>query len=272
VNLHHFLYEQALAKDAPPASDSKEWRAAVDYYRREMIAKDLRQHLGELNLALSRCNSDQSLKGSGVSTAVAATLEAAAPEYRAGLWKQHNQGNIAWIESVKPLLAKHGAALAKELARIYQTEWPSEPIRVDVSEYASWAGAYTTLRPTHITISSTDPGYRGPAALEMLFHEASHSLIDKLDDALAAELKKQNRLFKRRGFSHAVLFYTAGELTRRRIDGYTMYGIKNGVFENGWAESVPVLEKDWKPYIDGKIDLATAVRRLVEDYGVPRTP
>jgi len=46
VNLHHFLYQQALAKDAPPASDSKEWRAAVDYYRREMIAKDLRQHLG----------------------------------------------------------------------------------------------------------------------------------------------------------------------------------------------------------------------------------
>jgi hypothetical protein len=49
-----------------------------------------------------------------------------------------------------------------------------------------------------------------------------------------------------------------------------MFGVQKGIFERGWPGALPVLEKDWKPYLDGKIDLATAVHRLVEDYGVPK--
>jgi hypothetical protein len=46
--------------------------------------------------------------------------------------------------------------------------------------------------------------------------------------------------------------------------------MKNGVYDRGWPGIVPFLEKNWKPYLDGKIYLATAVRRLVADYGIPR--
>ena len=49
-----------------------------------------------------------------------------------------------------------------------------------------------------------------------------------------------------------------------------MFGIKNGVLDRGWPGALPILQKDWKPYLDGKIDLATAAHRLVTDYGVPR--
>jgi hypothetical protein len=137
-----------------------------------------------------------------------------------------------------------------------------------VSEYASWAGAYTLLDPTLITISSGGPVMQ--TAVESLFHEASHAMIQKISDALAAELDSQKKLFQRRAFWHAVLFYTTGEIAQRHLDNYTMFGIQKGVVERGWPGALPVLEKDWKPYLDGKIDLATAVHRLMEDYGVPK--
>jgi hypothetical protein len=160
--------------------------------------------------------------------------------------------------------------MKKEMADAFQTPWPAEPIQTDVTEYASWSGAYTLLGPTHITVSSAYTANAGPAALETLFHEASHGMIHKVMDALNAELDSQSRLFQSRAVWHAVLFYTVGEVTTRHLDNYVQYGIKNGVFDRGWPGVVPVLEKDWKPYLDGKIDLATAVHRLVADYGVPK--
>jgi len=108
---------------------------------------------------------------------------------------------------------------------------------------------------------STDPSYQGNASLEMLFHEASHAIIGNIDDALSTELKSQSKLFQRRGFGHAVLFYTAGELVRRLLDGYVPYATKNGLYDRSWQGALPILEKD------GKIDLATAARNTVTDYG-----
>jgi hypothetical protein len=267
VNLHHSLYEKAAAKSNEP-SDSKEWNAAVEYYRREVVKNDLlTEEMSAINDQLSKLKDAPSLKASGLRPELIAVLENAAPVYRARWWPSHHRANLDWIASATPLIAKYGVGLTKQLAADYQTEWPKEPIRVDVSEYASWAGAYTTTHPTHITMSSTNPTYQGEASLEMLFHEASHAIIGKIEDALAAELKLQNKLFPRRGFWHIVLFYTAGELVRRELDGYVPYAIKNGLYDRSWQGALPVLEKDWKPYLDDRIDLATSVSRLVTDYG-----
>lgn len=144
--------------------------------------------------------------------------------------------------------------------------------RVDVTEYANWAGAYTTLGPTHITVSSGNAGNQGDAALEILFHEASHSIAGKLRAALTDEAKAQNKLFRRREFWHAVLFYTTGEIVRRHLDSYTPYALKNGLYDRAWAGAPEVLDTDWKPYLNGKIDLATAIRGVVMDYGIPDKP
>jgi len=172
------------------------------------------------------------------------------------------------MEAVSPLLSKYGEALKKELATVYQTEWPAAPIRTDVAEYANWSGAYTTLEPTHITVSSVQSGNQGDAALEILFHEASHAMFREIGNKLFAEVRAQKKLFRRQDFWHAVLFYSAGEMVRRHIDGYTPYAIKNGVLDRGWPGALEALDSDWKPYLDGKTDLATAIHRLVTDYGV----
>jgi hypothetical protein len=47
-----------------------------------------------------------------------------------------------------------------------------------------------------------------------------------------------------------------------------MYGVRKGMFVDGWTESLPVLEKDWKPYLDGRTDLTAAVRAVVAGYRI----
>lgn len=268
VNLHHFLYEQAIAK-SPEPSESEAWQHALQEYRRDITPHELlSRDIAGIGAALSAVAGTESLKNSGLDAELTDTLEKAAVVYKARWWPEHNRANLAWIAAATPLVAKYEAVMKKELAASYQTEWPSEPIHTDVAEYASWAGAYTMTAPTRITISSKDPGDRG--VVESLFHEASHGMIQKISDALTAELELQKKHFPRSGFWHTVLFYTAGTVAERNLDGYTQFGIRKGIFERAWPGALPILEKDWKPYLDGKIDLAAAVHRLVEDYGVPK--
>jgi hypothetical protein len=228
--------------------------------------------LTEVNDRLSTAGSGIELPTTGLDAGLVATLVKAAPVYRLTWWPQHNRANQAWIDAVLPLFAKHGEAIQKDIVAVYGVTWPTAPIRTDVSAYGGPFGAYTTLAAApHITISSVDPSYQGIASLEMLFHESSHVIDEKIRAALTKELTVRGRLFKRRGFDHAIIFYTAGEITRRYLAGYEPYAVKNGIWENGWPGGLAVLEKDWKPYLEGRIDIASAVKAIVADYGVPKT-
>jgi len=268
VNLHHFLYQQASSK-SPEPSDSPEWQHAIEVYRNDIVTHELLSNdIAGINASLAQVESAESLNGSGIDAELTQTLERAAPVYKARWWPEHNRKNVEWIAVVTPLVVKYEAVMKKELSSAYQTPWPADKIRTDVSKYASWAGAYTLLDPTLITISSKEPVTQ--TAVETLFHEASHAMIQKVSDAIDTELDAQKKVFKKRAFWHAVLFYTAGEIAQRHLDDYTMFGVKDGIFERAWPGALPVLEKDWKPYLDGKIDLATGARRLVEDYGVAK--
>jgi hypothetical protein len=269
INLHHFLYEQA-SMDTSPAATPPAWQSALNYYRGQVIKLDLMTDEAEqTNNRLSHVEDNSTLHDSRLPPDLIAVLESAAPYYREHWWPQHDRANRAWIAAVAPLVSKYGDSLKKELAAAYQTDWPITTIRVDVTEYANWAGAYTTLRPTHITISSVDSGNKGDPALEIVFHEASHSIAGKIRAALTDEAKAQNKLFRRREFWHAVLFYTTGEIVRSHLDAYIPYALKNGLYDRAWAGAPEVLDADWKPYLNGKIDFATAIHNLVMDYGIP---
>ena len=61
VNLHHFLYEQAISKSPEPC-DSADWQRVLDIYRKDIATHEL----------LSRDNLQ-------------------------GWWPQHNRANLAWI-------------------------------------------------------------------------------------------------------------------------------------------------------------------------------
>src|SRR5260370_31764689 len=99
---------------------------------------------------------------------------------------------------VDPLDREQGVGLSERLADIYQTRWPREKIRVDVSAYANWAGAYTTVDPLRVTISSLDSRNQGPEALEVLFHEASHGIAAPVHAAVIRESHQRDSATRRR--------------------------------------------------------------------------
>jgi hypothetical protein len=69
---------------------------------------------------------------------------------------------------------------------------------------------------------------------------------------------------------HAVLFYTMGEfiegeLRKQNID-YTPYPLKYGVYRSArWTKYLVAIEKDWKPYLEGKQSFDEVAKNLISD-------
>lgn len=276
INLHHFLYRQAFdsAADKSAASmpsaraQDEAWNRALDYYQTAFAGKDLLQRdMAIIKNALSNAGNAASLKVAGLDADLTAALEAAAPAYRAR-WREHDLRNRAWIRRLRPLLAEHDRVLKGRLSSAYATAWPERAIRADVVFHANWAGAYTTLYPTRITIASNDPDESAAESLEILFHEASHALIGKIRKAIGEQARSIGRLLPRKTLWHAVLFYTTGEIVRRRISGYTPYALRHGLWERAWPDHLDVLEAAWRPYLDGDRELDAAIRELVAGLAV----
>ncbi len=300
INLHHFLYREAAVEGPQTGShmltlninDGTElnllaaderatWNAAVAAYSNTWIHGDLLfgKGMGAIKNELEDAEASADLSEAQIPSELKGVLVMVAPIYRKHWWEKHNSQNRQWILQLQPLLENHGAELSKSLAKIYETPWPHQPIRVDVVNYANWSGAYTTLEPTRPTISSTEPANSGEAALEILFHESSHGMVDKLMKALTADEKVANpraaseQVQLRRDLWHEVLFYTAGELVAERIPGYVPYADKSGLWKRAWpGPDRALIEQDWKPHMDGRAGLQEAVAKLVEDLALAQKP
>src|SRR5713226_4576686 len=206
INLHHTLYHEARSRtaSAPPDKSAKPpgptlntapeakstlapgeqrvWDDAVAYYAANYAAKDLlfsteliqlKDQLGDFEDCDELSGRKRKFCDAGLPAKLTQVLEAAAPVYRAHLWPAHDRANRRWIMRVAPLVREQGVGLSERLADIYQARWPREKIRVDVTGYANWTGAYTTADPLRVTISSLDSRNQGAASLEVLFHEGS---------------------------------------------------------------------------------------------------
>jgi hypothetical protein len=311
VNLHHFLYLQArllknnsASTEAPrgaaqpdelpvslidfPEADIHAWQDAVTFYSKDLAGRDLLLNgdMEIINNQLSTMESCPDLEGkttplckSGLRQDLVEALERAAPVYRAHWWQQHDHANREWIAQVAPMIQKMGVELAGQLADVYQTPWPSQRLRVDVVWYAGPFGAYTSLDPTHLTISSHDPRNRGVYGFEVLFHEASHALAGSVNTAIAREFRARDKPIPR-DFWHALLFYTTGEIVRRDVEYGTMtlteeqttgpsaylpYAARFGLYSGSWEHFRGLLDLYWLPYLDGKVSFDTAMARLAAD-------
>jgi hypothetical protein len=291
INLHHFLYEQALLRKraagsgqtANSATNPKNqlsseqqqlWNSALDYYRDAMIKRDLLldREMMTINDQLAESEGAPDLSKSGLSSDLIKFLESVAPIYRAHWWPRHDRANRFWIAVVTPMVKQFSQTLIKQLTAAYKAKWPTDLIRVDVVEYANWAGAYTTFDRTdkvHITIS-TDPGNQGFAALELLFHEASHWMVSPgngaVAEAIARECRAKNKPIPD-GLWHAIIFYTAGEVTKRNL---SEYGVSDytpvayrGLYARAWPNLQRPLELYWQPYLEGTVDFDKAMSNLI---------
>ena len=271
LNLHHFV--RLSARGGPPAAglaedESRQWAAGVDFYK-PYGQRDLLFDAGmrDIKSALRGAEGKTTLDGIAIDANLKATLERLMPIYQKHWWPEHDRANRAWIAAVQPLLDRHGLALSRAVARTYDVTWPTSPIPVDVSVIAGPNGAYTTI-PTHVTISSSDPGYQGLAALEMLFHEASHG-VDDLFQQVRQAASEQNVSVPAQLW-HGMLFYTAGELTTRELKAhgiaYTQYA-GDGLYTNlcgaGCREKIA---EHWTPHLDGTKSIADALSALVASF------
>ena len=288
INLHHFLYEEAAAGDTGPRPTAHEpesqddasvvanltpdeqrtWSAAVSYYRENVIQRDLLKNdaLRIVKNRLEESEDASTLARVHIDPVLARVLDRAAPIYRAHWWPQHDRANRAWIDAVTPLIDQHGAALSQELAKAFETPWPSQPIRVDVIAYANWAGAYTTLLPSRVAISSVDSRNQQTAALEILFHEASHTLIENVGNTLLRDFAARKKTAPR-DLWHALLFFSVGFYVQQLHSNYTPYADRNDLWEHGFSRSFrEALVKDWQPRLEGKLSLDAALAKLAADF------
>ena len=331
INLHHRLYEEARTlRNAAPSSAAKSpkaskptlqlapgskitlstseqraWDEAVSYYAANYADKDLlfstelvllKNQLGDFETCDELSGSKKKTCDAGLPAKVTQILDGAAPVYRAHRWPADDRANRAWIKRVAPLVREQGVGLSHRLADIYQTRWPAEKIRVDVSASANAAGAYTTLDPLRVTIASSDPRNQGDAALEVLFHEASHGIATPVELAIVRECRQRDKPIPR-DLWHALIFYTTGEVIKpvMEADGdaaennrngakaagsnnndaesansrdsqdadYTPYAMREGLYQRGWENYLTLLTRYWQPYLEGRATFDDAIAHMV---------
>lgn len=306
INLHHFLYQQARIREQESTSrgegtgnsssaadgaatlpansgEAADWAMALDYYVKNFAHRDLlfddgmvmiNDRLAEMETCPDLSGKSSPACASGLRPGMIETLERAATVYRARWWSDHDRMNRAWIEAEAPLVRNLGGTLAAQLAAVYRSPWPSAPIRVDVVYYGGPFGAYTTLDPTHITLSSVDPRDQGLSGFEILFHESSHALSSSVEDGIVRECRAREIPIPR-DLWHALLFYTTGEVVKRAFErpdagkaagtgrSYTPYAYRNGLYQRGWQNYQRALETYWQPYLDGKTNFDHALASLV---------
>jgi hypothetical protein len=117
----------------------------------------------------------------------------------------------------------------------------------------------------------------GYAALEIVFHEASHTVFGPgTDGRLWTELEaaaKADGPPLPPNFWHALLFYTTGSaakarLAERGID-YEQLLYTQGLFDRSWPAFRGPLEHVWQPYVDGRVRMAEATKQIV---AAPKLP
>jgi len=298
LNLHHTLYRQARLQRSSAAgasavaatagianltpAEQRLWNSALAFYAKTYADKDLtialemiliKNQLGDFETCEDLAGLKKKTCDAGLPDALTQTLDSVAPVYRTHLWPEHDRANRRWIAAVAPLVRRNGLDLAHRLAEIYQTPWPRERIRVDVTAWASSTGAYTTLDPLRVTVSATDARNQGPEALEVLFHEASHGIADVVQEAIFRECRQRDKPIPR-DLWHALLFYTTGEVIRplgldsggspaSSPGGYVPYAVREGLYKRGWENYLRILTQYWQPYLDGRVDFSDAVAHMV---------
>jgi hypothetical protein len=260
--------------DALPNAERAGWNRAVDYYA-EIVSPGQYADRPQMLLRLLLAGV---VRKDGLTDAAerrfldvsAGFHEAATPAYRQCRWPEQDTVNRRWIDRLGTLLAAHETALGQRLPQIFGRAWAGLPFRVDVVETVDSAGANAlNLNPpgVHILASSTAPTNQDRAALETVFHEASHFLTGRdapLPAALAAAARDAGGAV-RGDLTHQVHFFMTGEAVRRVFERpgeppYTPFLFSLKLFSDQFREAVA---RVWPAYMDGKRTLAEAAVELI---------
>jgi hypothetical protein len=272
-NLHHFLYVLGRARNGEPdarrravanapadveglsaRSDGERasWDDAIRFYAAGLSKKDavFDKDLVRVTQVLASSGEASDPSGLGLDRELVAALRKVAPIYRAVWWPRHQRADVARRDELQSLVEQHGDALVKRLTKVYGTQWPSQPRTIDLAAYTNWAGAYSTDGGL-IVVASTDVDQSGSLGLETLLHESSHQWDEEIARRLSTIGARVGKPVPD-DLSHALIFYTSGEIVGEAFRDYVPYAVKNGLWNHsGLRPLKPLLDRYWRAYIHG---------------------
>ncbi len=292
LNLHHFLYQWACVEraerhpckrryDVPERADldrltpeeRRTWEKALRFYADSLLDRSLLfdAEMRAVKHALRSVEDADSDVLDTLPLGVGPSLTGAMSVYRAHWWSEHDAANRRWIDAMVARLRPIEAALVDRMVRAYGTTWPDKQLAVDVAPYATWQGAYTTIRPTHITIAWRLSEAGSDGAVETLVHETAHDgaftgpLLAALRESFAAvDAEPPGELW------HVMIFYLSGEITRwvaaEDPATYEHYAARRGLYDRApWSAWIPAIQRHGAPFVEGTADRATAFARIARD-------
>jgi hypothetical protein len=284
VNLHQRLLYQTRFSDEKPSviagDDLIKWNHAVADYRafvgkRDPITDD---ELVRMNAALSAATGFSAPKD--IPRTAAKILDAIMPVYRKAQWAEDNRINRFCMSVAAPMLEAAGEELVAAHEKAYEMPFPKH-ILVDFAALGWQFGAYTVGDEDHAHVvmqSQNNPAAEGLMILESMIHEPSHVLVGSTSGAIGGDLTRISKELGIRPYAnlwHAILFYTAGELTRRAFAHQGVLDYKPIILQmyagpfKGFRNS---LEKHWQAFLDGKMSRDDALRQIIIETAPPKRP
>ena len=274
MNLHQRLIHDVRVGEkrdvgALTGDERAVWDAAIAVYRKETGGDPFARPAVILQDDLAQIADDAT--NPAIDGALADAIRKAAPVYRVRWWPEDDAANRFFIAYASAMIRDTGEELVRAHEAIYHESMPKS-IRVDITKFAEPFGAYTVSlidSGAVTTMSTSDPGYQGLAAVEMLLHEASHTIVGPRSGTVAraiADASAKLGIQPSRDLWHAILFATSSELAKRALAarGVTTYvPSSNDMFTRVWPKYRQAIETYWYPYLSGSGTLEDAIAKIV---------
>jgi hypothetical protein len=288
LNAHLFLYNKAMGcKFKKVTSDSLAYYAFKDklkaitpadilvlnelvlFYKDSLLSKDL------LFDSLMRDFSDKLIKPDPSLVKwqknAREKLKIFMPYFTKMYWVGIEKENNTWLAANRKNIERLETIIVPELERIYETKLPNAKVIIDLTSYASWAGAYSFNDSfSHVIFSSSNASNKDDMGLEVVFHETSHFLVDKLNAEIATA-SKGGDIKKTINLWHNIIFYTTGAVMTKHYSAEGRPFIPYYVhmkFEDKFPDfktSVQACRSYWDSHIEQKTTLQTAVNQVVTE-------
>jgi hypothetical protein len=288
INLHHFLYQQAQGSQAQKLmedgnqllnigedsirstlsfSETEKLTSAIEYYKTHLIGRSLSE-LGNMHIWLEA----QSYKGpitDTIFTAVyATTLNDFSPVYKMHYWPKHNAQNSLVLNTHIGIIRQIEKEAISRLEQLSGYSWPGIKVKVELTAYANYAGAYTVTKPgMAIFISSLDPFSLQSEFIETVFHEGSHLLFTQ-ESLFRSKIYFRSQEMKMefpKNLWHAGQFYLCGQLIKDLLKpfgtNHTLSMDLKKIFIN---YNKPLFRQVLEKYYKGEVSLESTVDSLLK--------
>ncbi len=290
INLHHFLYQKAkgsqlahLEEDGLGFLQSGESEAlaaltiteqgvldaAISYYREHLVDQSLRTALGPMRQWLADLEEQGEVDDTTFSLAFTTMLNQVAPIYRQHVWPIHQALNRSILDMHLRNIRTLESAVISKMEVLAMYAWPDvDKVRVDLTAYANYAGAYTATRPTMSIVISTLDSLNGTTSfVETTYHEGSHLLFNYTDSPFRGEIfhqaKESNQAFPR-GLWHAALFYLCGRATQDALQTLSIPHVLDMDLRAIFASyNTPAFRATMENYYQGRVNLKKAIEELL---------